>query len=88
MALQIARMLLSEIVNVVSPASFGRNVVVNQGGLALTGIRSAGFDDNQGGDIFGPLWFAVPKKRVRSQPCGYNVKFRSLSAAVAEWCSV
>lgn len=66
MVLQMARMLLSEFVHVVSPsrhAPMGGSVLTNQRGLEVADIASAGFDGERE-DLFGPLWFAVPKKRV------------------------
>lgn len=60
-------MLLSEFVHVVSPwrhAPIGGRVVANQGVLGLAGIGSTGHDGRGSEDHFGPLWFAVPKKRV------------------------
>jgi len=68
MVLQLARMLLSEFVHVVRPwrnAALGGRVLANQEALGLAGVGSAGCNDGrESADLFGPLWFAVPKKRV------------------------
>lgn len=60
-------MLLSEFAHVVSPwrhTPIGGSVVANQGVLGLAGIGSAAHDGRESEDLFGSLWFAVPKKRV------------------------
>lgn len=59
---------MSEFVHLVGPrrnAAFGgRGVLANKGGWELAGVGSAGCDERESEDLFGPLWFAVPKKRV------------------------
>lgn len=69
MVLRMVRVLLNEIVQVVSPwrrAPVGGNVLANQGGVGFAGVGSAGCDGHESEDLLGPLWFAVPKKRVSS----------------------
>lgn len=61
MILQLARAVVSELVHIVRPwrhAAAGQ-MVLNTGSL---GLDATGEDNH---NIFGPLWFAVPKKRVR-----------------------
>ena len=72
MVLQMARMLLSEFVHVVSPwrhAPMGGSLVAQHGVWGLAGVGSAGCDSRESDDLFGPLWFAVPKKRVSRRFC-------------------
>lgn len=69
MVLQTARLLLSELLHVINPrkhVAVGSQLLVNPGGLGLGGVGlSGGSDDHEREELFGPLWFAVPKKRVR-----------------------
>lgn len=70
MVLQTARMIVSEFLHVVNPwrhaaaASQLSQVLVNPGGWGLGGVGLTGSDDHEREGLFGPLWFAVPKKRV------------------------
>ncbi|CAM9225122.1 unnamed protein product [Laminaria digitata] len=64
MILQTARMIVSEFMHVVNPwrhAAVGSQVLVNPGAF---GLGLSGSDDHEREELFGPLWFAVPKKRV------------------------
>lgn len=73
----MARVLLSEIVHVVSPwrhAPVSGSLVAHQRDWGLAGGVSAGCDTRESDDLFGPLWFAVPKKRV-SQSFGTCVSY-------------
>ncbi len=72
MVLQLARTLLSEFAHAVRPwrnGALGGRVLANQEAWQLAGVGSAGCDGRESEDLFGPLWFAVPKKRV-SWACG------------------
>lgn len=42
----------------------GGSVLANQGAWGLAGVGPAGCDNRESDELFGPLWFAVPKKRV------------------------
>ena len=42
----------------------GGSLVAQHGAGGLAGVGSAGCDSRESDDLFGPLWFAVPKKRV------------------------
>lgn len=67
MVLQTARMIVSEFMHVVNPwrhAAAGSHLLVNPGGWGLAGLGLTGSDYHEREELFGPLWFAVPKKRV------------------------
>ena len=66
----MVRTMLSEIMHTVNPwrhIAAGNQLLANPGwDMGMAGVGLAGArDDNDREDVFGPLWFAVPKKRVR-----------------------
>ena len=88
MVLQTARMIVSEFMHVVNPwrhAAVGSQLLVNPGGMGLARVGLTGSDDHEQEDLFGPLWFAVPKKRVSQSVCG--ICYRPSSFARVRVCS-
>lgn len=50
----------------------GGSLVAHHGAWGLAGVGSAGCDSRESHELFGPLWFAVPKKRVSQRFWEYN----------------
>lgn len=71
MVLNLVRTMVSDVLHIVNPCSLWRNAAAgiqmlgNPSGLNLAGAGLAEVDGYQREEIFGPIWFAVPKKRVR-----------------------
>lgn len=71
MVLQTARTFLSELAHVIRPWTHAPagSQLVNLGGLGLADVGSVTSNDHVTEDLFGPVWFAVPKKRVSRERC-------------------